>query len=206
MIEQKFNITGMTCSACQAHVEKAAKNLDGMDYVCVNLLNNTMDVKYDESKLETKNIIDAVKSAGYGIKEFSKGGNDYEEASEKNKKSLIASILFLIPLMFVGMSHMFGIHIPIFENMTVFAAAQLVFLLPILFFNREYFVNGFKSLFKLNPNMDALIAIGSGISLMYSLYVMVRFTVSGLIMVAALELGLHYYFSSAGVILSFIYF
>ena len=163
MKNQKFNVTGMMCSACQAHVEKAVRSLEGVESVNVNLLANTMDTCYDENILNNKTIINAVKKAGYGAKEYSAQNEEYSESADKTKKQLIWSIVFLIPLMFVSMSHMVGIHIPILENMTVLGIAEIVFLLPILILNRKYFVSGFKTLIKLNPNMDALIALGASI-------------------------------------------
>ncbi len=202
MKEQKFNITGMMCSACQMHVENAVKKLDGVETVNVNLLANTMDTCYNENVLKNKDIIAAVKAAGYGAKEFSRDSDEYDEPARKTKRQLILSVVFLIPLMFVSMSHMMGIHIGFLENMTVLGLSELVFLIPILFFNRKYFINGFKSLFKLNPNMDALIALGAGVSLAYSVYILLR-TINMSVM-SAMEQGFHYYFESAGMILTFI--
>ncbi|MCR5653536.1 MAG: heavy metal translocating P-type ATPase [Ruminococcus sp.] len=196
MKSQKFNISGMMCSACQAHVENAVKKLDGIESVNVNLLANTMDACYDEKVLNNKKIISAVKKAGYGAKEFSRGNDEFSENADKTKRQLILSIIFLIPLMFVSMSHMIGIHIPIFENITLLGFVEIVLLIPILILNRKYFINGFKSLFKLNPNMDALIALGAGVSIAYSIYNLVLTSVTGL--------NVHYYFESAGMILTFI--
>lgn len=204
MKNQKFNVTGMMCSACQAHVEKAVRSLEGVESVNVNLLANTMDTCYDENILNNKTIINAVKKAGYGAKEYSAQNEEYSETADKTKKQLIWSIVFLIPLMFVSMSHMVGIHIPILENMTVLGLAEMVFLLPILILNRKYFVSGFKSLIKLNPNMDALIALGAGISTLYSLYGFIISTVHNMNIHTASAMGIHYYFESAGMILTFI--
>lgn len=196
MKEQKFNITGMMCSACQAHVENAVKKLDGIESVNVNLLANTMDTCYDENIVNNKKIISAVKKAGYGAKEFSRDNNEYSENADKARKQLILSIVFLIPLMFVSMSHMLGLNIPLFENMTVLGVAEIILLIPILILNRKYFINGFKSLFKLNPNMDALIALGAGVSFVYSIY--------NFIIATVYKTEVHYYFESAGMILTFI--
>lgn len=193
MKNQKYNITGMTCSACSSHVENAVKKLDGIKSVSVNLLANSMDVEYDEKIMKDNDIIQAVISAGYGAKVYNTK-NSFENHSNKTKKQLILSIAFLIPLMFVAMGHMFGIHL--FHNMFIQGIAELIILIPILIFNRKYFINGFKSLFKLSPNMDALIALGSGISLLYSVYNMI---LSGLY-----NVDIHYYFESAGMILTFI--
>lgn len=196
MKEQKFNVTGMMCSACQAHVENAVKKLDGIESVNVNLLANTMDACYDENILNNKKIINAVKKAGYSAKEFSRENDEYSENADKTMLQLILSIIFLVPLMFVSMSHMIGINIPLFDNMTTLGIVEFVFLIPILIFNRKYFISGFKSLFKLNPNMDALIALGAGVSVAYSLYNFIIATIYGI--------HVHYYFESAGMILTFI--
>ncbi len=204
MKEQKFNITGMMCSACQAHVENAVKKLDGIDTVSVNLLANTMDASYDETKLNNKKIINAVRKAGYGAKEFSRDNDEYSENADKTKTQLILSIAFLIPLMFVSMSHMFGIHIPFLNNMTILGIVEILLLVPILFLNRKYFINGFKSLFKLNPNMDALIALGAGVSVAYSIYNFIIAIINNADVMTAESLGIHYYFESAGMILTFI--
>ena len=196
MKEQKFNITGMMCTACQAHVKNAVKKLNGIETVNVNLLANTMDVSYDDSVLNTRTIISAVKKAGYGAKVFSRDNSEYSENADKTKIQLILSVAFLIPLMFVSMSHMFGIHIPIFENHSLLGVIEVILLIPIVIFNRKYFVSGFKSLIKLNPNMDALIALGAGVSIAYSIY--------NLIICTVWKADVNYYFESAGMILTFI--
>lgn len=200
MKTQKFSITGMTCSACQAHVEKAVNKLNGVDSVCVNLLSNSMEASFDEKKLSNKDIINAVKSAGYGAKEFVREENITDNA----KNNLILSIVFLIPLMFISMSHMLGIHIPALDNMTILGICEAAFLIPILILNRKYFISGFKSLIKLNPNMDALIALGAGISTIYSIYNFVISAMDSLNVSVANQLGIHFYFESAGMILTFI--
>jgi Cu+-exporting ATPase len=197
---QKFSITGMTCSACQAHVEKAVNKLNGVDSVCVNLLSNSMEASFDEKKLSNKDIINAVKSAGYGAKEFVRE----ENVTDNAKNNLILSIVFLIPLMFISMSHMLGIHIPALDNMTILGICEAAFLIPILILNRKYFISGFKSLIKLNPNMDALIALGAGISTIYSIYNFVISAMDSLNVSVANQLGIHFYFESAGMILTFI--
>ncbi|MCH5298211.1 MAG: cadmium-translocating P-type ATPase [Ruminococcus sp.] len=204
MKEQKYNITGMTCSACQMHVENAVRKLDGIMSANVNLLANTMDVKFDESKIDSNTIISAVKSAGYGAKEFSHDSEGYDEPANSAKQQLIWSVVFLIPLMIVAMGHMMGLHIELLDNMTIQGICELVFLIPILILNRKYFINGFKSLFKLNPNMDALIALGAGISVVYSLYNFIIATINQMTVMHAMHMGVHYYFESAGMILTFI--
>ena len=202
MTKEKFNITGMSCSACSAAVQRAVSKLDGVQTADVNLLTNSMETEYDETKLSNKAIISAVKKAGYGASLFVRNDEQYNDNSNAVKKRLILSIIFLIPLMFVSMSHMVGIHISLLENMTVLGIAELIFLIPILILNRKYFIGGFKSLFKLHPNMDALIALGASVSILYSLYVFaVTFNMS---VMEAGKHALHYYFESAGMILTFI--
>ncbi len=199
---EKFSITGMSCSACSATVQKAVSKIDGVKIADVNLLTNSMNTEYDETKVKSKDIISAVKKAGYGAKPFIFDSENYNKNSESVKKRLILSIILLIPLMVIAMSHMIGIHISLLENMTVYGIAQLVFLVPIIILNRNYFISGLKSLFKLHPNMDALIALGAGISAIYSLYVL--FATINLSVTQASQKGLHYYFESAGMILTFI--
>jgi Cu+-exporting ATPase len=202
MKKEKFSITGMSCSACSATVQKAVSKIDGVKIADVNLLTNSMNTEYDETKVKSKDIISAVKKAGYGAKPFTFDKENYNKKSDSIKKRLIASIILLIPLMVIAMSHMIGIHISFLENMTVYGISQLIFLVPIIILNRNYFISGFKSLFKLHPNMDALIALGAGISAIYSLYVL--FATINLSVTQASQNGLHYYFESAGMILTFI--
>lgn len=158
MKKVKFDIQGMTCSSCQAHVEKATGKLDGVKNVEVNLLSNNMKVEYDEDILNNEDIIKAVVDAGYGAKVFERKSKDEKNDSAnteelKNmKKRLITSILLLIPLMYIAMNHMFymwfKIPIPSFiksffhgtENALNFAIAQLILLIPIMFVNRNYFI------------------------------------------------------------------
>ncbi|MBQ5346997.1 MAG: heavy metal translocating P-type ATPase [Ruminococcus sp.] len=202
MKQQKFSITGMSCSACSAAVQKSVEKLDGITKCEVNLLTNSMDTEYDETKLNNKKIISAVKKAGYGAEIFTFNEEKYNKDKNSVKKRLILSIVFLIPLMFVSMSHMFGVHISFLENMTVFGICQLIFLIPILVINKKYFIGGFKSLFKLHPNMDALIALGAGVSVAYSLYIFIK--TFNMTVAQAGAINMHYYFESAGMILTFI--
>ena len=187
MKKESFEVQGMTCSSCQAHVEKAVRNLDGIKSANVNLLSNNMIVEYDEKKLDENKIISAVVNAGYGANKVednlainSKVKN--EEMINSMKRRLIISICFWIPLMYVAMHHMFyewfGIPVPSFiklflhgnENAIKFAFTQLILLLPIVYINRNYFIVGFKRLLKKSPNMDSLIAIGSSSAIIYGLY------------------------------------
>lgn len=174
---EKFDITGMTCSACSAHVEKSVSKLDGVKSVNVNLMRNNMHVEFDESVVSTNDIISAVVSGGYGAlvagkKEEKKDTKTDSEISNM-KFRLIVSIICLVPLMYISMGHMF--HFPFLDvfddmgNALVFAFTQLLLTLPIVYVNRKYFINGFKTLFHGAPNMDSLIAIGSGAALVYGI-------------------------------------
>ncbi len=189
MKKVKFDITGMSCSACSAHIEKKVNSLDGVSCT-VNLLQNSMVAEFDESKANIEAIISAVDSIGYGAK-------THDNTSQKEKKALdikliklILSVLLLIPLMIVGMGHMFSLHIePIVSVVT-----QVVLTAIIVALNFKYFTNGFKGLIKLSPNMDTLIALGASASIIYS--VIALFTLK------------HYihnlYFESAAMILTFV--
>ncbi len=193
MKKVKFDIQGMTCSSCQAHVEKAVNKLDGINLANVNLLSNNMIVEYDEKKLDNNKIINSIIDAGYGASIVLETKNDLKEnnrnidnkeAIKEMKKRLIISIVFWIPLMFVAMYHMIFelLNIPIpeiikeflhgSENAIILAFTQILLLLPIIYVNRNYFIIGFKRLFKGTPNMDSLVAIGSFSAIIYGIYAM----------------------------------
>lgn len=203
-MKERFDVTGMTCSACSSHVEKSVSKLTGVENVSVNLLTNSMQVEFDENKLDTAGIIKAVEDAGYGAAvkdEHAKSGaktsgqSDSQENSglsavEQNvknmKKRLIVSLIFWIPLMYVSMGHMIyqwlNIPMPPFtmnflhgnENAITYAFTQFLLLLPILIANQKYFKNGFKTLWHRSPNMDSLIAIGAGAAILYGIFAIYR--------------------------------
>lgn len=203
-MKERFDVTGMTCSACSSHVEKSVGKLTGVENVSVNLLTNSMQVEFDENKLDTAGIIKAVEDAGYGAAvkdEHAKSGtktsrqSDSQENSglsavEQNvknmKKRLIVSLIFWIPLMYVSMGHMIyqwlNIPMPPFtmnflhgnENAITYAFTQFLLLLPILIANYKYFKNGFKTLWHRSPNMDSLIAIGAGAAILYGIFAIYR--------------------------------
>lgn len=227
MQKVKFYIQGMTCSSCSSHVEKAVSKLDGVKDVNVNLLSNNMIVEYDLNKLNNENIIKAVTEAGYGatipnednIKQNKKENNDNnKEVIKSMKKQLIISICFWIPLMYVAMYHMlyewFAIPIPqivktLFhgnENAIIFAFTQFLLLLPIVYVNRNYFAVGFKRLFKKSPNMDSLIAIGSGASIIYGIFAiyMIGYGLGHNQIDLVERYSMDIYFESAGTILTLI--
>lgn len=203
-MKERFDVTGMTCSACSSHVEKNVGKLTGVENVSVNLLTNSMQVEFDENKLDTAGIIKAVEDAGYGAAvkdEHAKSGaktsgqsgsqeNNGLSAVEQNvknmKKRLIVSLIFWIPLMYVSMGHMIyqwlNIPMPPFTmnflhgngNAITYAFTQFLLLLPILIANQKYFKNGFKTLWHRSPNMDSLIAIGAGAAILYGIFAIYR--------------------------------
>ena len=214
----------MTCSSCQAHVEKAVKKLDGVKNVNVNLISNNMVVEYDNKKIDEKEIIDAVINAGYGACKVNEENLNNDNRIKNTiviksmKKRLIISIIFWIPLMYVAMHHMFyewfGIPVPNIiktylhgnENALKFALTQVFLLIPILIVNRNYFLVGFKRLLKRSPNMDSLIAIGSLSSIIYGLFAIYMIS-SGLLnnnMVLVEKYSMDLYFESAGTILTLV--
>ena len=175
-MKQKYDVMGMTCSACSAHVDKAVRHLDGVQDVNVNLLSNCMVVDYDENKVTDAMIQKAVEDAGYkaALETQSVQTQKQEETVDNKKRSLILSFVFLIPLFYISMGHMMGAPLPSFlvgeSNMMVFALTQLFLTLPVMYINRGYFQRGFKSLWHRSPNMDTLIAMGSLAAAIYSIY------------------------------------
>lgn len=235
-MKERFDVTGMTCSACSSHVEKSVGKLAGVENVSVNLLTNSMQVEYDDGQLDAAGIIKAVEDAGYGaaVKDehaaskakadrTSKGQeNNGLSAVEQNiknmKKRLIISLIFWIPLMYVSMGHMIyqwlNIPMPPFtmnflhgdENAVIYAFTQLLLLLPILIVNQKYFKNGFKTLWHRSPNMDSLIAIGAGASILYGIFAIYRigYAIGRQDMAVVHQYAHDLYFESAGTILTLI--
>lgn len=227
-MKEKFKVTGMSCSACQANVEKRVGKCEGVQSVAVNLLSNSMQVEYDESRLSQQDIIAAVTDAGYGASVFEAAGKQAEkkddggDAIEKEMKSmkqrLVVSIVFLAPLMYVAMYHMFydwfGLPIPGFVmaafhgtgNAVTFAFTQFLLLLPICYVNRKYFITGFHTLAKRAPNMDSLIAVGATAAIVYGIFAIFRMSYGlghgDLELVARYSMDI--YFESAGTILTLI--
>ena len=181
-MKEKFNIKGMSCASCQAHIQNAVSKLDGVNDVNVNLLSNSMEVDYDETKLNTNKIEKAVKNAGYSAKSLnstnntSKGKDDSSNNNDIKKEviKLVVSFVILLVLMYVAMGPMIGMPLPPFlsgkENALTYAFTQLLLTVPIIVIYNKYFVNGFKALFKLHPTMDSLIAIGASASLVYGIF------------------------------------
>ena len=232
-MKEKFDVTGMTCSACASRVEKCVSKLEGVEEVTVNLLTNSMQVKYDENVLEEQGIIDAVVHAGYGAsparessgfaggskgtavgqaqrQQGENGKNPVQEHLEYMKKRTFWSFVFLIPLMYVSMGHMIGAPLPGFLHGTVnavaFAMTQFLLCLPVLYINRGYFTKGFSTLLHGAPNMDTLIAVGSAASLVYGIFAIYRMGYGlGVQDMELVERYLHdLYFESAVMILALI--
>ncbi len=211
-MKQKYDIIGMSCSACSAHIDKAVRHLDGVEDVNVNLLSNSMVVEYDEKKVDDAFIMKTVENAGYKAlleKAVVSKEQPVDETKQK-KKSLILSFVFLIPLFYISMGHMLGAPLPSFllghENMMVFALTQLFLTLPIMYINRGYFQRGFKSLWHKSPNMDTLIAMGSLAAATYSIYAifMMGYELGHGYMDEAHLYMMQLYFESAGMILTLI--
>lgn len=215
-MKQKFDVTGMTCSACSAHVEKSVSKLEGVQCVNVNLLQNSMVVEYDDNALGTTDIIHAVESGGYGA---SVQGETKTQETPKNvaaeemhhmKRRLIASFCFLIPLFYISMGHMMGAPLPAIllgdENVMIFALTQLFLTIPVLIINKKYFVVGFKALWNKAPNMDSLIALGSAASVVYSVFAIysMAYAMGHGDLMTAHHYGMELYFESAAMILTLI--
>lgn len=215
-MKQKFDVTGMTCSACSAHVEKSVSKLEGVQCVNVNLLQNSMVVEYDDNALGTTDIIHAVESGGYGA---SVQGETKTQEAPKNvaaeemhhmKRRLIASFCFLIPLFYISMGHMMGAPLPAIllgdENVMIFALTQLFLTIPVLIINKKYFVVGFKALWNKAPNMDSLIALGSAASVVYSVFAIysMAYAMGHGDLMTAHHYGMELYFESAAMILTLI--
>ena len=197
MTTEKFRVTGMTCAACQANVTRRVQKLSGVQEVDVSLLKNQMQVTFDESAVAEGDICAAVTEIGYGAEpaeapappggdgsgrdfqsQWKKRQQDAEEEQAAMKKRLTLSVILLVPLMYVAMGAMMGLPVPSFligmENALISALTQLLITLPILVLNRKFYTGGLRSLWKRSPNMDSLVAVGSGASLLYGIFALYR--------------------------------
>lgn len=233
MAQDKFDVGGMTCAACQAHVDRAVSKLDGVENVAVNLLAGSMMVDYDPAQVSPDDICTAVDRAGYSASPVDAGTGaagssgstqarsgaahmesptkKLEAAASAMRARLIISIVFLVPLFYIGMGHMLGWPLPgIFTDHThsmTLALTELVLLIPIVYVNDAYFINGFKSLAHGAPTMDALIAVGATASVAWSLYamfIMADQLATGQVHEAMMTSMDNLYFESAGTILSLV--
>lgn len=211
-MKEKYDVIGMSCSACSAHIDKAIRNVDGVQDVNVNLLNNSMVVDYDDQKVNPDLIMKTVEDAGYKavLPKRATVSQKQENPLKQKKKSLILSFVFLTPLFYISMGHMMNMPLPSIllgkENMMVFALTQLFLTLPILYINREYYKRGLKALMNKSPNMDTLIAIGSFAAVIYSIYAifMMGYDLGHGYMDDAHHYMMQLYFESAGMILTLI--
>ncbi|MBQ7116293.1 MAG: heavy metal translocating P-type ATPase [Clostridia bacterium] len=218
----KFNVTGMTCAACQANVTKAALKLEGTEKADVNLLSGTMTVAFDEAKLTEQDFIDAVNNIGYGASIFGENKKSHlktewqerKKTEEDNissmKKRLISSIVFLVIVMYIAMGHMAGLPLPHFlhgtENALLNAIIQMLLVIPVMIINKKFFISGFKGLVKRAANMDSLVALGSSASFLYGVFAVVMMAYAA--PRGNLEVLEHYshelYFESSAMILTLV--
>lgn len=227
---EQYTVTGMSCAACSAHVEKAVSKVPGVTSCSVSLLTNSMGV---EGTALVQEIITAVEKAGYGASKKESGKKDgrqgiaskedtlkksAQEAERAMKWRLAISIGFLVPLMYISMHHMFyewfGLPVPAFvkaafhgnENALAFGFSQFLLLLPILYVNQKYFKVGFRTLFRGSPNMDSLIAIGASAAVIYGCFAIFRigYGLGHGDMALVEQYSMDIYFESAGTILTLI--
>ena len=232
MQKEKYLITGMTCSACSARVQRAVDKLPGVHEAVVNLLTNSMQIAYDEKQLSSTDIIQGVEKAGYGAAlsgtagqgaqksspTASEGENVLDKEAASMRRRLIWSIVCLLPLMYIAMHHMlwewFGLpvaasfkavfHGP--ENAITFAFAQFLLACPILLLNRKYFINGFRNLWQGAPNMDSLVGMGAAASVIFGIFAIFRMSwgLGHSDMALVEEYSQNLYFESAGMIVTLI--
>ncbi len=216
-MKQRFSVTGMTCSACSAHVHGAVSKLVGVEDTQVNLMTNSMTVTYDPAQVTDAMVIDAVRAAGYGAAPMGAAARPEPTGAKPQgstlpamKRRLWISLAFLIPLMYLSMGHMVGLPLPSFlsghHNAVAFALTQLLLCLPIVYVNRAYYEKGVPSLFRRAPNMDTLVAVGSAAALVYGVFALYRMAHG--IAAGDTELVVRYhedlYFESAAMILTLI--
>ncbi len=218
-MKQTFQVTGMTCSACSAHVEKAVSKVEGVSAVSVNLLSGSMQVTYDEAAVTADGIVAAVVSSGYGASLPQKAGKRKDaprredtaaEELKQMKHRMVWSFVFLVPLFYISMGHMMGAPLPGFlvgmENALAFAFTQLLLTLPIMYLNDKYYRVGFKTLFHGAPNMDSLIAVGSAAAVVYGVFAIyqIGWGLGHGDMTLVDRYHMDLYFESAGMILTLI--
>ena len=222
--KETYDVTGMSCAACSSRVEKAVSGQNGVRQVSVNLLKNSMVVEYDESALSSAQIVAAVEQAGYGASPHEKPGaaapaaqsgkqgglSAAQEAYRGMKRRLALSLVFTVPLFYLSMGHMMGWPLPNCflgtENAMTFAFTQFLLLIPIVFLNRQYYIGGCKALIQRAPNMDSLIALGSGAAILYGIYAIYRIGIGfgQMDMDTVHAYMMELYFESAGTILTLI--
>ena len=225
MKKETYDITGMSCAACSARIEKGISGMEGMQQCSVNLLKNSMTVSYDEAKLDSGEIVHQVEDIGYGASLHQTQGSKTTgasgrgkngatdaaaEAAKQMKQRLIVSLVFTIPLFYISMGHMAGWPLPPWllgaRNHMIFAFTQFLLVLPVLIAGGHYFKNGLKNLWHRSPNMDSLIALGSGAAFVYGIYAIYKiawgFSIEDMDMVETF--GMNLYFESSAMILTLI--
>ena len=222
--KETYDVTGMSCAACSSRVEKAVARQSGVQQVSVNLLKNSMVVEYDESAISSAQIVAAVEQAGYGASPHEKPGaavpaaqsgkqgglSAAQEAYRGMKRRLALSLVFTVPLFYLSMGHMMGWPLPGcflgMENALVFAFTQFLLLIPIVFINRQYYIGGCKALIQRAPNMDSLIALGSGAAILYGIFAIYKIGIGfgRMDMDTVHTYMMELYFESAGTILTLI--
>ena len=219
MKKETYDITGMSCAACSARIEKGISGMEGMQQCSVNLLKNSMTVSYDEAELDSGKIIHQVEDIGYGASLHQTQGSKTTGASGRGKNgatdaaaaaALIVSLVFTIPLFYISMGHMAGWPLPSWllgaRNHMIFAFTQFLLVLPVLIAGGHYFKNGLKNLWHRSPNMDSLIALGSGAAFVYGIYAIYKiawgFSIEDMDMVETF--GMNLYFESSAMILTLI--
>ena len=213
MIKEKYNVSGMTCAACQAHVTKAVSKIDGVKECNVNLLTNTMEVEYDKDKVTEDIINKAVSDAGYSSSRFGskKEESEYnlrdtleDHETKKILKRLIISFIFLIPLFYLSMGYMLNWPIGELKNNSIALALILLILSTIIMYvNKVFYINGFKALIHLSPNMDTLVALGSMVAYIYSIvvmFIMSYYATTGMDMDLLMKYSMNLTFETAGMV------
>ena len=201
---KQFAVTGMTCAACSAHVERAVAQLPGVRSAAVNLMLGRLNASYDENQVTSQQIMDAVIRAGYGAREADERDlapdKQQDEVVRRMGRRLLWSVICLVPLFYISMGHMLGLPVPgvFHEYHLTMALTELALVIPILILNRAYFTVGFSRLFRVSPNMDSLVALGAAAGLVYSLIEM------GLLIAGRIEGMPDLYFESAGMILTLV--
>ncbi len=197
MRTEHYHITGMSCSACSARIEKVVGKLQGTDTVNVNLLKNSMTITYDESMLSSADIISRIKKIGFGAslqqQEKPAAEDDNQKAATELQKRLYLSIIFTLPLFYLSMGQMWNWPLPDFLKAATRQIFQLLLTLPVLYIGRSFFIHGWSNLLAKAPNMDSLIAVGSGSAFIYSLYALIT-----------PHQNTHLYFESAAMIITLI--
>lgn len=195
-MKEKFTISGMSCAACSAGIERTVRKLNGIERADVSLMGECMSVEYDENRLSCQELIKAVEGLGYGISEYDENVlQERKPQPDKLKKRFILSLIFLLPLMYFSMGGMVNLPQP---SAVISVTLQMALALAVIIVDFKFFTNGAKALLKRAPNMDTLVAMGSGVSFLYSLV----FTI--LLYVGKIDGHFHMFYESAAMILALV--